>query len=188
MERLPLKFKDRLFTAKEFRTTGASFYKLQKLVSDGIVEQVARGIYRPAGLDISEEDRFRIATLLVGKPSAICLVSALSFHGLTDSRNSIIHIMVPVNKTSEYREIKTFRTRNPKWNIGIEKHDGYSVTTIERTIVDCLAYRARIGSSHGIKALREAIEAQKVKPAQIMDMAISLNVQHRVLQYLEVYS
>lgn len=188
MDKLPRKFKDRIFAAKELKAVGANSYDLQKLVANGTIEQVARGIYRATALDLNEEDRLRIATLRVGKPSAICLVSALSFHGLTDSRNSVIQIMVPTTKTSEHKDIKTFRVNRPKWNIGIEKHDGYSVTTVERTIIDCLTYRAWIGSSHGLNALREAIEKKKTKPSQLMDMAVALGVQHRVLPYLEAYA
>lgn len=182
---LPAKFKDKPFTTSEFKRAGRSRYDLKVLLDAGLVEQVARGIYRPAGLDYTEEERFRIATLRVGPKSAVCLISALSIYGLTDNRHSKVWIMVPRDKITRAKELKIVRPREPKWNVGIEKHEGYSITTIERTIVDCFIYRAQLGSTYGVKALRDAVERKQTTLKKVMEMAIELGVKHRIIPYIE---
>ncbi len=188
MNPLPPKLQEKPFTSSQAAKSGLNFYELSKLVSSGVVEQVARGIYRAAGGDISEEEQCRIATLRVGTPSAICLVSALSYHHLTDTIPKKTWIMVPGNKRTVDRALKLFRARNPHWKIGIEKHDGYSVTTIERTLVDCLTHRSRLGTQIGIDALRKATASKKTTLGKILEMAGHLGVSHRILSYIEALS
>ena len=167
---------------------GLSFYELGKLVASGVVEQVARGIYRKSGGDIGEEDQFRIATLRVGAPSAICLVSALSHFHLTDTIAKQVWILVPDDKRTTERTIKPFRARKPQWEIGIETFDGYSITTLERTLVECLTNRSRIGSQIGLDALRKAVGSKKTTLGKVMDMARQLGASHRILPYIEALS
>ena len=185
MNKLPTKLTKTSFTLNQATKLGLSRYALNKLIDAGIVELVVRGVYRAAQSDISEEDQFRIATLRVGTPSAICLVSALSYYNLTDTISRKTWIMVPVSKRTKHTELRLLRTRNPCWNIGIEKHDAYSITTIERTIVDTLCARSKLGSQIGIEALRKAIQSKKTTLGKIMDMSVKLGISHRVQPYIE---
>jgi predicted transcriptional regulator of viral defense system len=185
MTKLPAKLRKIPFTTKEAAKLGISFYDLGKLVASGAVEQVARGIYRTAGGDIDEEEQFRIATLRVDQPAVICLVSALSYYHLTDTIPKKTWIMVPDTKRTTDRSLKLYRTRNPHWDIGIESHDGYRMTTIERTLVDCLTQRSRLGSQLGIEALRKATTSKKTTLGKILDMAIKLEINHRIAAYIE---
>lgn len=185
MRDLPSKFKDKPFTASQFKKAGRTRYELKLLLEAGLIEQVARGTYRSSSADYTEEERFQIATLRAGPKSAICLISALSIYGLTDNRHSKVWIMVPRGKISRAKDLKILRPRDPMWNIGIEKQDGYSITTIERTIVDCFIYRNQLGSTYGTKALREAIEKKQTTLKKVMEMAIELGAKDRLLPYVE---
>ena len=131
MDKLPSKLQERPFTLGQAAKLGINRYHLGKFISEGTVELVARGIYRTTSDDLTEVDQYQIAILLVGLPAAICLVSALSHYGLTDTIPKKTWTMVPISKRSKYPELKLLRTRNPHWNVGIEKHDGYSITTLE---------------------------------------------------------
>jgi predicted transcriptional regulator of viral defense system len=188
MSRLPSELREKPFTLSQAAKLGISRYLLGKLVSDGVVELVARGVYRASKDDISEEDQFRIAALRVGSPSAICLVSALAHHGLTDTIPKKTWIMVPVSKRTRFSDLKLLRTRNPEWHVGIEKREGYSITTLERTIVDSLCARVRIGTQVATEALRRALQTKKTTLGKIMDMAKQLGVVHRVQPYIEALS
>ena len=188
MSELPGKLQSRPFTSNQAAGLGLSFYELSKLVESGAVEQVARGIYRVAGGDIDEEEQLRIATLRVGVPSTVCLTSALVHHHLTDAVPKKIWIMVPVNKRTTDKTLKLLRTRQPRWKIGVEKHEGYSVTNIERTLVDCLTNRSKLGTQVGIAALRAALESKKTTLGKVVDMANQLGVTHRILFYIEALS
>ena len=84
--------------------------------------------------------------------------------------------------------MKVFRKRNPYWNIGIEIKEGYSITSIERTIAETLIYRAQLGSTLGIEALKRAIFEKKTTLGKVLDMATKLKVSHRILSYIEALS
>lgn len=185
MKKLPAQFKHKSFTTSQFQKAGQNRYDLKLLLDAGLVDQVARGIYRPAGLDYTEEERFRVATLRVGSKSSICLISALAIYGLTDNRHSKVWLMVPRDKITRVRDLKIVRPRKPKWNVGIQKQDGYSITTVERTIVDCFLYRKQLGTTYGVKALREAVERKLTNLKKVMEMAIELEAKHRLIPYIE---
>jgi len=77
------------------------------------------------------------------------------------------------------------RSRSPKWDIGIESRQGYSITNLERTIVEALIYRNKIGTSTAIDALRKSVSSKKTSLSKIMAMAKQMSVLHRVLPYIE---
>lgn len=186
MQELPRIFQKTTFTTSQFLAAGFSFYRLKQLVEAGQVEQISRGVYSAAGLDINEEELFRIATLRVGRPSAICLLSALAFHHLTDSIPKKTWIMVPQNKRTRDKKLQLYRAVHPEWKIGIENHGGYSVTNLERTIVECLTSRFRLGERPGIEALRLVLERKTTTIAKLTSMAEELDVLARFQSYIKV--
>jgi predicted transcriptional regulator of viral defense system len=185
LAKIPKVFKSRPFTTVQAKKWGFTKRTLRKMVLEGDIEKLARGIYRISQDDIPEEDQFRVATLRVGKPSAVCLVSALSYHNLTDLIPKKTWIMVPLNKRTEHADLKVFRVKKPFWKIGIDQHEGYAVTSIERTVVDALNYRSILGSNTAVEALKRCVVENMSTPRKISDMAKKLKVLHRILPYLE---
>jgi len=158
---------------------------LRYLCENGIIARLARGVYQQADHDLSEDDQAILATLIVGKPSALCLLSALSYHNLTDIIPKKTWFMVPAEKRTQHSTLRLFRTTQPRWNIGIQKETGYWVTTIERTLVDCLVQRKLLGTQTAIEALRKAIKNKKTTLSKVLDMTMRLKVEHRIITYIE---
>jgi predicted transcriptional regulator of viral defense system len=71
--------------AKELARSGVHPMTLQRLVDRGVVERDGRGLYRLAGVEVSEHFSLIQAAKRVPK-GVICLLSALSFHGLTTQK------------------------------------------------------------------------------------------------------
>lgn len=185
LARIPKHLQDKPFSTTQAVGWGISKYYLKMLVREEKLEKLTRGIYRLVQSDISEEDDYRSATLRVGTPSTICLLSALVYYNLTDTIPKKTWIMVPTAKRTAYKDVKVFRKRNPQWEIGIEKQEGYWVTSLERTIVECLMYRSLLGSQMGLEALKRAVADKKTTLGKIMDMATKLKVSHRIQAYVE---
>jgi predicted transcriptional regulator of viral defense system len=185
MKKVPKSLSKSPFTYQQARAAGLSVRSLQSLVQNGEIELLARNIYRVPKADLSEEDQFRVATLLAGEPSAICLISALAHFGLTEVIPRKTWIMVPHTKRSQYTELKLQRSRSPDWILGIESHRGYRITNIERSLVDAICYRNKIGTSVAVEALREAVKTKKSSLSKVMSMAKQMKVLHRVLPYIE---
>ncbi len=168
-------------------TSGLSRRALQRLLTDGHIERIGRGVYRDATRDDYGEESFRNATALVGEPSAICLLSALSHYGLTDLIPKRTWIMVPAPKRTTAAQLRLLRKREPRWRIGITRKNGYSITTVERAILDTLC-SSDPGLDAGLSALKKALRQRLTTPAKIAEVARQLGVFDRLLPYLRAVS
>ncbi len=174
-----------MFSTKEAARKGLTFYDLRKMVENGAVHKIARGLYQAAEADFSDEEAYTAASLQIGSPNAICLVSALAHYQLADAIPKRVWMMVDASKRTKYRNIRLLRTRNPRWNIGIEKKEGYWITSLERTLVDAIIYRRLIGTNVAMEALRKANKNSPATLGRLVDMAKKLKVYHRIQPYLE---
>ncbi len=183
---LPKALKGRPFRYSEAVTAGLTRHHLRTLLKQGVLEQISRGLYAEAeNALLNDEQMFSSATIRVGTQSAICLLSSLAYYGLTDEIPNRIWIMVPFEKRSQFIDLKLFRTRNPHWDIGIESHSGFKITSLDRTIVDCMVYKSKIGSQIGIRALKTALHQKKTKIRNIAELARQLGIFHRVKGIIE---
>ena len=183
--KLPRILQERLFTTQMALKNGLTKKDLRYLCENGTITRLARGVYQQADHDLSEIDYAVLATLIVGRPSALCLLSALSHHNLTDIIPKKTWVMVPAEKRTQHSVLRLFRTTQPRWNIGIQKETGYWVTTIERTLVDCLVQRRLLGAQTAVEALRGAIKDKKTTLSKVLDMSARLKVEHRIITYIE---
>lgn len=180
---------DQPLCAAELKRLGINRRALQHLIKNGYVERVARGIYRRTLRTAElEEDRYAVAIASCGQPSSICLISALEHYHLTDQIAKKIWVLVPASKRSGVKELRLFRSRNPHWNVGINKTAGYWITSLERTLVDCLVHRRIVGSQIALEALKRALTRKQVKLTAVIDVARAMKVDHRVLPYLEAFA
>jgi predicted transcriptional regulator of viral defense system len=185
---LPASLRTQPFTASDAKSKGISRYQIERMLADGTLERLGRGVFRASSGDITEDEWFRVATLWVGEPSAICLLSALSYYNLTDEIPKQTWIMVPHSKLSRHQNLYLVRIRSPRWDVGIDKHQGYWITSIPRTIADAFAHPQIIGSQVAIDSLRRAINENLTSIGAIYEMALELNIGKRILPYVELFS
>jgi predicted transcriptional regulator of viral defense system len=185
---LPKILKNRAFKTGEAISNGLSKYDLQQMVHTGQIEKISRGFFlHHQGSEIKEEVIFKTAAIRVGTPSSICLVSALAHYDLTDLIGKKVWIMVPSQTKRSYNDIRLLRVRSPHWKIGIKKESHYWITDIDRTLVDCLVYKKIIGTNIAIQAIRRALEGKKTTLDNIFKMSKKLQVDHRILPYIEAF-
>lgn len=183
--KLPHNLQNGLFSTQKAIKNGLHYKDLHHLTESQVITRLARGIYCESDHDLSEEDQAILATMIVGKPSAICLLSALSHHQLTDIIPKATWIMVPDTKRTQHAKLRVFRTTHPRWSVGIQKEIGYWVTDVDRTLVDCLTQKRLIGTQTAVEALRQAIKDQKTTLGKVLKMATRLKVEHRIITYIE---
>jgi predicted transcriptional regulator of viral defense system len=186
--KIPVQLQNVPFSAEQAESYGITRHYLRKMIEEGILEALCRGIYRVPQTDYSEEDQFRSACLRMGKPSAICLISALSFYHLIDSIPNRVWVMVPYEKKTQYSDIKVLRVRTPRWKVGISTADAYRITSLERSIIDAFVHKRVIGSQIGIEALKTAVRQKKTSFGKILEVAKTLEVDHRIRPYIEALS
>jgi len=124
---------------------------LQIALERGLVERVARGLYRLPNAAMSEN--VSLAEVCKRAPSGVvCLISALSFHELTTQIPHGVYLAIeekahaPVIETVD---IQFFRFSGPAFTEGVEQHDisGVEVPVYcaAKTAADCFKYRNKIG-------------------------------------------
>lgn len=132
------------------------------------------------------EKSYISASIRCATPSAVCLLSALEYYHLTGEITAQVWMMVPETKRVVSKDIKLLRCRDPQWKIGIEKHKDYWITTIERTLIDCVIYKKIVGSQVALEALKKAVGEKKVKLGKLYDLAKKMGVAHRLQPYIEI--
>ena len=134
---------------------------LYRLVEAGQIMRLARGLYRLASnKEFSNPDLAVVAAKAPG--GVVCLISALSFHGITTQIPRAVYLAVPRGRYAGLRlrtpPVSIYRFDAPTFDQGIEPHaiDGIPVRiyNVARTVVDCFKYRNKLGLDVAVEALR----------------------------------
>jgi predicted transcriptional regulator of viral defense system len=134
---------------------------LQRLHQRGLVERVARGLYKLPGVVLTEKHSLAEACKRVPQ-GVVCLLSALRFHDLTTQNPFEVWMAI---------EQKAWRPKkgNPPLRMvffsgqafteGVEEHfiEGVQVPVYgaAKTVADCFKFRNKIGLDVAVEALRD---------------------------------
>lgn len=181
-------YADSSFSVKEALRFGFTKRQFYLLVKQGEFERIDIGFYRlRERAALSLDARFKDLSKLIHGKSAICLITALSYYGLSDEIVTVPWFIVDHGTTSTLKSVKLFRKRKPHWEIGITKKNGFLITSLERTIVECLAYKQTATGFEGVHALRKAIRKGMVRIENIFKVAKALGYNKRIRGILEAY-
>ena len=179
--------------ASQFLEAGIHPRTLYGLRNAGELEAVSRGLYRIPSAPLPEH--FDLLVVAKRVPNAvICLISALSFHELTDEIPHEVSIAIPRNAAIPRLEspIRVFRVSESMYQLGIEHHRvgeiDLKVYGPARSIVDAFRFRNRIGEDVAIKALATGLRSRKVRPGPLLDLAGKLRARNVITPYLKALS
>lgn len=164
---------------------------LYTLRDSGRVVELGRGLYRVA--DAGEAEHPDLAVVAACAPGAVvCLISALSYHGITTQIPSSVHLAVPRNS---YHGIKlsipvTVYRFDPKtFNEGLETHNmgglPVGIYSATRSVVDCFKFRNKLGLDVALEALRLARQRNRVQNKDLLRYARLLRVEKPMSPYLQ---
>lgn len=133
---------------------------LYKLRDMGYLDVLDRGLYRIAGLPSpSLPDFITIAKKI--PDGVVCLISALAFHELTTQIPHFVYVALPhkaYKPTLEYPPVRFYWYREKSYGTGVEEHvvDGCVIKVYDRekTLVDVVKYRNKLGMDVVLEALR----------------------------------
>lgn len=180
-----------LVRMRDLREAGVGAETVARLVREGAVMRVARGLYQLADTMPDPRRSFAEASALVPK-GVICLTSALQFHELTLQMPSTVWIAI--DRTGwkpkvEYPPIRFVRFGRRALREGVKRHliEGIEVPIFEpaKTIVDCFRYRNKIGLDIALEGLREGLRTKRATPDQLREFARSARVWSVMRPYVE---
>ena len=177
---------------RELTSKGINRKYLRDLINEGAIERIKQGLYRwkDEKFDV-EEDLVSVSKIV--QHGVICLVSALSYKKLISYTPGEYTIAVRRNyniRLPEYPPVKLYYFSEKYYIDGIEEIDIYGNTikiyNIEKTICDCLRYKAKISKDIIIESIKEYIKRREKNISKLMDYANKAKVKDDIQKYLEV--
>ena len=177
--------------ASDLERYGIPRVYLTRLCQKGLVERVGRGLYRLARAETSEYITLAEAAKLVPN-GVVCLLSALSFHGLTTQIPHEVWMAIDVKARRPKVAgvpLRIVRFSGKALTAGVEIHriDGVPVkiTCPAKTVADCFKYRNKIGLDVALEALRECRRQRKCSLEDLWHYAKICRVANVMKPYLE---
>jgi predicted transcriptional regulator of viral defense system len=183
----------------EFKKAGITAATLSRMRGKGIVLRLGRGLYQLADAELDANHSLAEAAKLVPK-GTICLVSALAYHGLTDTIPPRVWVAIGTRDrrpTIAYPPLQVVRFSDKVLRTGIEQHviEGVPVKIYSpaKTVVDLFRYRKNQGRRYqnstglnlALEALREALRKRRATPSEIAAFAHEAGIWKIIQPYLE---
>jgi len=162
---------------------GARWEDLYRLRDEGALIELSRGIYRVA--DAPATAHLDLVAVCRRVPEGmICLNSAASFWDLTDEMPDSVHVAVargrhrpnivyPPTRVHVFAA-DTFALGRAKQTL--ESAETIAISSQERTVVDLLRLRSRVGRDLALSALRRYLQGRDAKPGELLALARQLRV------------
>ncbi len=178
-------------TPRELADKGIHRQILTRLVEEGEIERVARGVYRLPEHSATENQGLVLATAAVPH-GVICLLSALQYHGIGTQLPSEVWIALDRRAWRPrlaYPPLRIVRYTGKALSAGVETHrmEGRQVKVygLAKTVADCFKYRNKIGLDVALEALREGWRARRFTMDELDRYAVICRVQRVMRPYLE---
>lgn len=150
------------------------FYKLR---DTGKLEIISRGLYRLTEIpEPSLPDFIPVAKRI--PEGVICLISALAFHEITTQIPHFVYVAIPKNSHKpgiQQPPMRYFWYNEKLLKTGVEERqiDGckFKIFDIEKTLVDCVKFRNKIGMDIVLEALKMYWKGGKTNIDKLFDYA-----------------
>lgn len=175
----------------ELEALGVSPSSLYRLVSEGRVERLDRGLYAAAEHEPSAEHTLSLVAKRV-PAGIVCLLTALRFHGLTTQAPAEVWIALPEKARRPqlaYPRLRVARFSGAALTEGIETHqiEGVDVRVYSaaKTVADCFKYRNKVGIDVAVEALRDFGVRHRGRATELAHFARICRVTRVMQPYLD---
>jgi predicted transcriptional regulator of viral defense system len=178
-------------TARELTALGIHRQILTRLVAQGKLERVGRGLYRLPEQPVAENHGLALVAAAVPH-AVICLLSALQLHQIGTQLSSEVWIALDRRAWRPqitYPPLRIVRFSGDALTSGVERHriEGRVVQVYgpAKTVADCFKYRNKIGLGVALEALREGWRARRFTIDELDRYAKICRVGRVMRPYLE---
>ena len=182
----------KFITTAELKNMGYSYYKIGKLEKDGILSRINRSTYENLTYQGDENDFFSAEAYVPN--GVICLMSAARYYELTNFLPDAVDVAIErkkrVNTLPEWPEIKIFYFDSSRMTLGVteicEGDNCFHIFDIEKTVVDIIYYRNKVGIEETSEVLRNYLKRKDRQIDRLYAYAKLLRCEKVVRTYLEV--
>jgi len=181
-----------IVSASELTKGGARWEDLYRLRDEGALIELSRGIYRVADMPASAHLDL-VAVCRRVPDGMICLNSAASFWDLTDELPDSVHVAVARGRHRPriaYPSTRVHVFAADTFALGrvhqpADGTESIAISSRERTVVDLLRLRARVGRDVALSALRAYLRGGDAKPGELLALARKLRIGSVMSEVLE---
>lgn len=180
--------------SSDLQAIGVPRIVLTRMVREGVLEKVSRGLYRKPDTFLSENETL-VDIALVAPRAIFCLLSALQFHGLTTQLPREVWIAMPQGSRvpkMDYPPIRMMRFSGKTYSEGIQTvvrdRVALKIYSPAKTVVDCFKFRNKVGLDVALEALKDALKKKKATRDELYYFAKIERVIKIILPYLEAMS
>jgi predicted transcriptional regulator of viral defense system len=179
-------------SASELAKRGVRWEDLYRLRDERVLIELSRGIYRLA--DVPAAAHLDLIAVCRRVPDGmICLNSAASFWDLTDEMPASVHVAVARGRhrpriTYPPTRVHVFAAGTfalGRDHQAVDSGEAIAISSLERTVVDLLRLRSRVGRDVALSALRAYLRRQDAKPGQLLALARQLRIGSVMSEVLE---
>lgn len=179
-------------SASELMKAGVRWGDLYRLRDEGALIELSRGIYRVA--DAPAMAHLDLVAVCRRAPEGmICLNSAASFWDLTDELPSAVHLAVARGRhrpriAYPFTQVHVFAADTfalGRISQPVAPGESITVSSKERTVVDLLRLRTRVGRDVALSALRAYLRGPGARPAELLAFARQLRIGSVMSEVLE---
>lgn len=170
-------------SAAELIGNGARWEDVYRLRDDGALIEISRGIYRLANAPATAHLDL-VAVCRRAPDGMICLTSAASYWDLTDEMPGVVHLAVARGRhlpMIAYPPTGVHVFAADTFTLGriqqqVESGETITISSRERTVVDLLRLRSRVGRDLALTALRRYLQSRDAKPGELLALARQLRI------------
>ena len=182
----------KFITIAELKDMGYSYYKIGKLEEDGILSRINRSTYENLTYKGEENDFFSAEAYVPN--GVICLLSAARYYELTNFLPDAVNVAIERKKKAttlpEWPEIRIFYFDSLRMDTGVtevqEGDNRFHIFNIEKTVVDIVYYRNRVGIEETAEILKNYLKRTDRQIDRLFAYAKQLRCEKVVRTYLEV--
>lgn len=170
---------------------GGSRVTLAKLVREGLLSRIGRGLYALPDRPFSENGALAEVSAK-SRQGVVCLISALRFHQLTTQQSSEIWLAIPHKAHPpklDYPPLRVVHMSGDAMTAGIQSANvaGASVRVFcaAKTVADCFKFRNKVGLDVALEALNEAWASRRVTMDELWRYAQICRVANVMRPYME---
>ena len=184
---------DRHFLAvSDLLSAGFSYYKINKLVAEGKLIKLNNKMYENTAYS-GEVSDFSVVSAYAPK-GILCMMTAVRYHALTtylpDSVDIAIERNMKISTMPEWPSINIWYFPEKRYNTGIvriaDAAGEYRIYDIEKTVIDILYYRNKVGIEETKEVLRNYLARPDRDLIRLRRYADTLGCKNILGTYLEV--
>lgn len=181
-----------IFSSQELRNMGFSYYRINQMVEQGMLTKLNKKYYENLGFDGEESDFYYVYAYV--PDGVVCLLSAAVYYNLSTYRLEAIDVAIPrngnVSTLPDWPELKVCYFTDDRYYTGIEiiedEKNRFRIYDIEKTVVDIVYYREKIGIEETKEVLTSYLRRSDRNLNRLIRYAEILKCGNTMKRYLEV--